>query len=759
MNITKRYIAKIYGLVQGIGYRPFIYNTAKEYNIYGWVNNHDSSVVVDIEGTTENIDKFLTKVLKKPPALASIQKIEIRSENTIGYKEFKIEKSQAKGSKYKFLLPDISICEKCTEDILNKNSKRYRYAFTNCTNCGPRYSIIKELPYDRINTTMNKFKMCKDCNDEYTNPQNRRFHAQPNCCFECGPVLKLIDNKGIEVNCEDEIKKTASLLKQGKIIALKGIGGFHIVCDAYNKEAVTKLRDKKHRIHKPLAVMVKNIKVAKELCFINEKEEEVLVSSRKPIVLLNKRIPEALSQNIAPNQNKYGVMLTYTPIHHLLFNEGLYVLVMTSGNISGLPIEYKNNRALKNLNDAVDYFLINNRDINVPIDDSVVKVIENKEMVSRLGRGYAPYCIKKTVKNKILACGGEMKSTFSFSMDGIVYVSQYLGDLKDLDSFKEYKHSLKNMKNILKFEPNCVVYDMHPNYMSTLYGKNQNTLKLEVQHHHAHMVSCMLEHDINETVIGVIYDGIGYGSDHNIWGGEFFVGNRKNFVRKGQFKYVKIQGGDSSQKSIWKTAVSYLNSLENDHIKHKALNRIKKLSKGDVENIVKALNENINCYKCSSVGRLFDAAASLLGIRESITYDSQGAIELENIAADSVYEFYDYAVSCQNNIFNVDCNKIFEGIIEDIDNNVPINIISSRFHNSIVNITEYAVCRIRDESGINKVILSGGVFENEYLLKRIYSKLQKRDFQVYFNNKIPTNDSGISFGQIAVADEILKERR
>lgn len=760
MNNEVGYTVKIHGIVQGIGFRPYIYKKARELDIKGWVSNCDSSVIINAEGMRKKIEQFLIEIVKNPPKLAKIQKVELTEKDIEKYKDFVIRKSITSNIKAKFILPDIATCDQCIEDIFNKNSKRYRYAFTNCTLCGPRYSIIKLLPYDRCNTTMNNFQMCLVCNDEYKNPDTRRFHTQPTCCIECGPQLILTDSKGENIKCLDEIKECARLLNDGKILGIKGIGGFHIICNAFDKEAVLEIRNRKKREHKPLALMMRDIDQVKEYCEVSKREEEILLSNKRPIVLLTKKKGNDICQEVAPGMNKYGVMLPCTPLHHLLFKEELPPLVMTSGNISGCPTEYTNEGALKNISNAVDFFLFNNRDINTPIDDSVVKIVEEKVMISRMGRGYSPYYVDRKIKNNILACGAEGKSTFSFALDGIVYMSQYLGDLKELNAYKEYIKSITNMKNIFGFQPKVIAFDMHPSYMSTLYGKSLNDVeaKLPVQHHHAHMASCMLEHRIVDNAIGIIYDGTGLGLDGNIWGGEFFIGSRRKFKRVAHFKYTKIQGADSANRDIWKIGVSYLKNLKDEDVLRFGLKRIERASGNDISNVLSALDHNLNCYKTSSVGRLFDAVSSILGVRESTSYDGQGAIELECIAEENVEESYTYLIEKKYKTHILDYSFMLKDILNDIQKEVNISKISARFHNTIVNMTVEMACTIREEFKIDKVILSGGVFENVYLLKNIYKCLVNKGFQVFFNENIPINDSGISFGQVAVANEILNEK-
>lgn len=777
------YLIEIYGVVQGIGFRPYIYKKAKEYNISGWVNNCDSSVLIDLEGEKESVKNFLIDVVKKPPDLANIKKVKASRKNTSEYNDFSIKSSTSGNTRLKFVLPDVSTCDECLKDILDENSKRYRYPFTNCTLCGPRYSIIKKLPYDRCNTTMDNFKMCNYCEDEYKNPETRRFHAQPTCCIECGPRLVLTDKYGEKIKCYDEIKECARLLNEGKVLGIKGIGGFHIVCSAFNKNAISTVRRKKNRLDKPLALMMKNIDEVKKFCYVSEEEEKVLKGKERPIVLLNK-IYENNKKNSSligglsigevqreclknadragEKSKKYGIMLPYNPIHYLLFEEGVPPLVMTSGNVSGKNIEYTNKGALDNISDIVDYFLLNNRDINTPIDDSVVKVLEDKLMVSRLGRGYAPYFLERKIKSNILACGGEDKNTVSFSMNGVVHVSQYMGDLKEVGVYEEYKKSIENLKRIFEFEQEVVCFDMHPNYMSTLYAESINSFnvrKVAVQHHHAHMASCMLEHDILDDVIGIVYDGTGFGLDGNVWGGEFFVGNRKEVKRVGYYKYATIQGGDSAQRDIWKIGVSYLKMLEDEELMEFGMNRISEFigESTCIENLCSAIEYNINCYKTSSVGRLYDAVSSILGVREKISYDGQGAIELEGILKENVWEYYEYSIVKKGEYNIIDYTLILKGILKDIMFGKEESYISAKFHNTLVKVTVDMACALREKNNINKVVLSGGVFENEYLIKNTWNALSNKGFEVFFNEKIPINDGGISFGQVAVADACIEE--
>ncbi len=745
----RRYILKIQGVVQGVGYRPYVYNQAMIFNIKGRVSNRGSALVVDLEGERNNIKTFITKLIKEPPDLAKIEKIEVISRKFKGYEDFNIVKSTSGENEVKFVAGDVATCPACLNDILDPVNPRYQYPFTNCTSCGPRYSIIKRLPYDRINTTMRDFKMCPICETEYLDPVNRRFHAQPNCCPNCGPSLKLLNSKGQEILSEDPIRDTVNLMNQGKIVAIKGLGGFHLACKAENEKTIKVLRKRKNRPHKPFAIMVKDIETVKKLAYVNKKEEQILLSNKRPILILNKKQSSILPDIIAPNNKKIGIMLPYTPLHYLLFDQEISFLIMTSGNISGGPIQHENDKAMKYLNNIADYFLLHNREINIPVEDSVVKVINNREVVIRRARGYAPYAVNMQVNNEIIAFGAEQKNTFCLSKTGYGYMSQYLGDLKDFDAYSAYEKAIDNLTELLDFTPNILAFDLYSRFSCLQYPKYQLKKKIPVQHHHAHMVSCMVEHNLFHSAIGVVFDGTGLGTDGAIWGGEFFVGTRKYFHRVGHLKYVTVQGGDQAIREPWRVALGYLHSINYD--KNKVF---KRLDKEEIYMVTQALEKNINCFKTSSMGRFFDCVSSLLNIRHRITYDGQGAIELENILNPVIKENYEYCIIEKDNICEIDYNSIIMGVLKDIENKIPNSIISAKFHNTIGNIAVELVCKISKRYDIKQVVLSGGVFQNNYLLVYVLEKLKERDFTVYYNQQIPINDSGISVGQLAIADAI-----
>ena len=809
-NIHKvRYKIIIYGIVQGVGFRPFVYQNAVEYQIKGWVKNAGGAVVIGCSGTDANIENFIKSIRLNPPKLARVEKIkywvyqsEKRVKNGVRLKttklrldtlnkfrrafrnsgsediesihcipnakvvqntmitqntKFIIKKSSNKQDFLRFMSPDIATCPKCLKDIKNKNSYYYGYAFTNCTECGPRYSIIKELPYDRNATTMSSFPMCENCQKEYENPLSRRFHTQSTCCRECGPKLSLYDNRGRQIICCDPIKKTSELLNSGNIVAIKGIGGFHLVCNGKDEKVIRLLRIRKHRFDKPLALMIKNIDIIKDICYVSKKEEEILTSNKRPIVLLNKKTTSLLPDIIAPKQSKLGIMLPYTPLHYLLFESQLDILIMTSGNRSSLPIEYRNEPALIHLNNIADYFLIHNRDIHMPIDDSVVKIVNEDEMVSRIARGYAPYSAKLDSKNEIIAVGGQQKNTICISKGGFTYISQFIGDLEELDCFENFKRVMNHYLKIFCMKDYVYAHDLHPSYQSTKYVISHPERKIPVQHHHAHMVSCMAEHSLHDTVIGVVFDGTGYGLDGAVWGGEFFVGNRCSCRRVGHLEYVTIQGGNQAIKEPWRSAVSYLWAAGYD-----AKDILQGVDTQKIDGVLVAIQNHINCFWSSSMGRLFDAVAAMTGLRNTITYDGQAAIELENIMnisneikADK--DFYHCSLKEESDIYSIPYKPIIDGVISDIKRNELLATIAYKFHNTIINASCNLVCKVREKTNINKVILSGGVFENQYLLQSIYNILISKGFKVYYHKQIPTNDSGISFGQIHVANAILRE--
>jgi hydrogenase maturation protein HypF len=746
------HLVQIWGLVQGVGMRPFIYKTAKLFNLTGFVKNKGASVIIHISGEKNDITDFINMITLYPPSNARIEGMQETPLETKDYSDFSILNSSADQNHQGLILPDLSVCEDCLMDIKNSGDRRFQYAFTNCTNCGPRYSIISNLPYDRINTSMKPFPMCSKCKVQYENPEDRRFHAQPNCCPHCGPQYRLLHNNGIEVPCENSISKTTQLLKEGKIIAIKGIGGYHLVCDAMNKNAIKNLRHRKNRPDKPFAIMGSNIGAVKKICTVSSLEEEILSNSKRPIVLLHKSIDTKLPELVAPRLIRYGVMLPYSPLHHLIFDDSLQYLIMTSGNISGMPICYKDTDALTNLNKVADYFLIHNREIMTPVEDSVVRVLDHDMLISRCGRGYAPTALSLNSRHEILALGGQQKCSICIVHKGYAHVSQYLNTLNNMDACNEYIQVIKRLSALLKSEFPFVAHDLNPDYFSTEYSKKLVKENLAIQHHHAHMVGCMAEHNITEDVIGIIYDGTGLGTDGAVWGGEFLIGARTSFKRVGHLAYVPLQGGDSVIKEPWKCASSYLYSLNISTDSY--LPNIDNLK---LEILSKALQNRINCFNSSSMGRLFDCISALILHRTHITYDAQAAIELESILDSNISDNYHFAIdeSESDETLIIGYKDIIEGVLADLGDDKPVSTISAKFHNTICKATIACAVKIRKKYDINNIVLSGGVFENTYLLKSILHGLREYSFNVYFNQQVPINDGGLSFGQAAAAASMI----
>ncbi|MBU3142776.1 carbamoyltransferase HypF [Clostridium sp. CF012] len=743
------------GIVQGVGFRPFVYNLAKAFGLKGWVNNNSEGVYIDVEGFEEDIDKFMQALENNPPPLSRIGKITMKADKVLNYSNFTIKESEQSLDKITLISPDIATCSECVEDVLNLYNRRRGYVFTNCTNCGPRFSIIKELPYDRRKTTMKDFKMCKQCNSEYLDPTNRRFHAQPNACGSCGPELWIEDFKGNRLEIEEPISFAQNMLLKGEIFAIKGLGGFHLACDAMNETSVNNLRERKKRPFKPLAVMMKNIETVKKYCRVNQLEEEILTGIKKPILILDQKESYNLSEEIAPNQKTIGVMLPYTPIHVLLFSEKLKVLIMTSANVNGLPIEYKDDSARSGLTGIVDYFLMHNREIHVPVDDSVLKVINKQQIIIRRARGFVPEpFIYNDIRN-ILACGSNMKNTFCISKEGFLFLSQFNGDLENLETYEHYKKNIEHFKNIFSFSPKFIAFDMHPGYMSTKYALEYDLPRIAVQHHHAHVVSCMFENKLEEKVIGVCFDGTGYGIDGKIWGGEFLICDYLEFTRVAHLDYIKMPGGEKAIKEPFRMAVSYLYKyLSINNIKKEVYDRIFELYGNKGINIINILNSNINCTDTSSMGRLFDAMANIIGITDLVTYEGQAAIELEAISEMSIEDSYNYNVIKQD-MYIIEPYEIIIGAINDKTKGLSGKIIASKFQNTIVNLTVSMCVRVRQDSDINEVVLSGGVFQNSFLLKKICCKLKHNNFKVYTHKKLPCNDGGVAIGQIIIANALI----
>jgi len=749
------------GVVQGVGFRPFVYRLAQEHNLKGWVCNTSGSVEIEVEGDEESLENFLDDLEAKAPPMARIEKVETTFHPPNGYTEFQIQKSLSHEGEYQLVSPDIATCEDCKREIFSPTNRRFHYPFTNCTNCGPRFTIIEDIPYDRPKTTMRKFEMCPGCQREYDNPVDRRFHAQPNACPKCGPGLELVNSNGNPIECNDVIETAGELLKMGKILALKGLGGFQLACDATNEEVVNLLRGRKRRLSKPLAVMVATWEEVEKHCLVSPEERKLLQSPECPIVLLRwKHSSSNISPAIAPNLKYLGVMLPYTPLHHLLLGEVGLPLVMTSGNLSEEPIAKDNDEAVVRLRGIADYFLLHNRDIFARYDDSVYMVEDGKPQALRRARGYAPYPIFLPFKSRqILACGAELKNTFCLTKDEHAFLSQHIGDMENEETLGHFESTIELYERLFRIEPEIMAYDMHPEYLSTKYaleaGSAQRLSLVPIQHHHAHIVSCLVENKVEVPVIGVAFDGTGYGTDGTIWGGEFLLADWHSFQRVGHLEYVPLPGGEAAIKKPYRMALSYLYTLLGEGFSLEGL-PFSKLNPTELEIIKQQLRRGINCPLTSSAGRLFDAVSALAGVREEIGYEAQAVIELEMLARDKVNEFesnsYPFSIVEQEGIRVVRVGELFSMIVQDVKNQVPVPIVSFKFHNTVAQIIVRMCKLVARESGITQVALSGGVFQNRLLLKLAASALQREDFKVLTHHLVPCNDGGISLGQAVIAN-------
>lgn len=753
MMIAKKIVVK--GIVQGVGFRPFIYKNATKNNLKGFVNNTSKGVFIEVEGYEEDITSFIEEIKHKPPVLSKVTDIKIIDKEIEGYTNFKIIESKEEEEAITLLSPDIATCDDCLKDISDVNNRRYRYPFTNCTNCGPRFSITKKVPYDRENTTMDVFQMCSECREEYNDPLNRRFHAQPNGCSKCGPRVYICNKEGNKIISNDPIKDIVKEIKNGKIVAIKGIGGFHLACDAKNKEVINELRKRKKRPRKPLAVMMRDIETVKKYCDVNELEERILLGNKKPILLLDKKRNSLLPKELTNYQNgKLGVMLPYTPVHHILFSEDIDILVMTSANISGEPMVYKNHEAIEKLKGIADFYLMNNRHIYIPIDDSVSRVVLGKERVLRNARGYAPKSMEIKDMAYSIALGANSNNTFAIANNENIFFSNYIGDLANYNTWQHYINSLEHMKGIYKIDPKSYFYDLHPNFYQNELLKEIKTKKIGIQHHHAHIVACMAEHSLEEEVIGVAFDGTGYGTDGKLWGGEFFICDKERFKRLAHINYIALPGEEGAIREPWKIAISYLyDTFKEDYTAYVP----KHLQEKKHQIITEIIKKDINSPKASSIGRLFDAVAALLGFDGKITFQGEAAIDLENLCCRDDESFYQYNISLEDGIYIIDCKPLIKSVVIEVIDGIDKELIARRFHNTIIKFT-IELCEIlRKEYNLSSVVLSGGVFQNEILLINIYKELIKRDFKVYIHEQIPANDEGISIGQMIIGNEILKK--
>ncbi len=742
----KRANIKVRGIVQGVGFRPFIHRQVSLYGLKGWVRNTSDGAEIEVEGEEALIDVFAEELKTKKPLLALIEDVRVeKSEELRGYEAFEIVGSRSLGKRNTLISPDVAVCEDCLREMRDPSNRRYRYPFINCTNCGPRFTIIKDVPYDRAMTTMAGFPMCGPCRGEYTDISNRRYHAEPTCCPDCGPKLMYLDPEGRELE-GDPIGLAAEDLKAHKIVAVKGLGGFHLACLFDDEETAARLRIRKRRDEKPFAVMCADLEAAKELCLVNEAEEALLTGFRRPIVLLEKKDKGSLRQ--VSENGRLGVMLPYTPVHYLLFDQGLKALIMTSANLSDLPIIFKNDEAVRELKGIADGFLINDRDIETRCDDSLVYEFSGREYPVRRSRGYVPFPISlEGAERMILACGAEQKASFALSRGGSVFMSQHIGDLKNFETFENYRLQVSHFEKMFSVKPEVLVSDLHPDYLSTLYAEEraeeEGLTVIRAQHHWAHMASCMADNSLEGEVIGVVWDGTGLGTDGSVWGGEFLTGGYEGFERRGSIKGMRLPGGDKAVRIIWRAGISMLieNGIEPERFYEKDRCAL-------VRDI---LDSGINCPVSTGMGRLFDGVSSLIGIKDEAGYEGQGAVLLEAAAAEGCESSYPYNINENGGFYTVEYKAMLEEVCEDLEGGRDRSLIAASFMNTLVKAAEEVCSLIRRDTGLSRVCLSGGSFQNMYMLKRLSALLAEEGFKVFTHSRVSANDEGIAFGQLAIA--------
>lgn len=763
----------IRGAVQGVGFRPFIYRLATTMGLNGWVTNSTHGVFLEIEGEEDRLRQFQLRLRKELPPRAFIQSLEATFLDRQGYRGFQILPSCEEGEKTALVLPDIATCPECLAEILDPSNRRYRYPFTNCTNCGPRFSIIEALPYDRRSTTMTIFRMCPDCQAEYDDPLNRRFHAQPNACPRCGPHLELWDTSGkVLAEREAALAAAAEAIRRGKIVAVKGLGGFHLMVDSRDERAIGELRRRKHREEKPLALMYPSLEEIKLDCEVPELEGRLMQGAESPIVILSRHRRQFQSPQrpvaaaLAPGNPYFGVMLPYTPLHHLLMAELQFPVVATSGNLSDEPICIDEREALTRLAQVADLFLVHDRPIARHVDDSIVRIMANREMVLRRARGYAPLPISVNEPlPPLLATGAHLKNTIAISAGDQVFLSQHIGDLETAEAYQAFEGVIGSFERLYEAQPMLVAYDAHPDYLSTQYASGRSEPRYAVQHHYAHVMACLAENHLSPPVLGVAWDGSGYGQDGTIWGGEFLRIDDDDFERVAHWRTFALPGGESAIREPRRTAIGLLYSVFGESIFNMTeLAPVREFTVRETEILYSMLTRRINSPLTSSVGRLFDAVASLVGLRQRVRFEGQAAMELEfAMAGIETNDCYPVQVIMQaeeeggkghpnRRTMLVDWEPMIRELIDDLGRGMSPSFLSAKFHNTLVE----SLVTIAGLSGESRICLSGGCFQNRYLTERAIARLREEGLSVYWHQRIPPNDGGIALGQAFAAARYLK---
>jgi hydrogenase maturation protein HypF len=747
---------RVEGIVQGVGFRPFVHALANRLGLDGWVGNDAQGVFIEVEGAEETVRAFLDALATEAPPLAVIESVVAERMTTVGETGFAIVSSQAAGERQALISPDTATCEDCRAEIRDPTARRYRYPFTNCTNCGPRFTIVKGVPYDRPLTTMADFPMCPACAAEYHDPSDRRFHAQPVCCPACGPRLVLCHPDGRPPPVGDAIVATAERLAAGEIVAIKGLGGYHLAVRADQEEPVARLRARKHREEKPFAVMVADLETVRRLCFVGPSEAELLESPRRPIVLLRRRPGAPIAEPVAPGNRFLGVMLPYTPLHDLLAAELGMPFVLTSGNLSDEPIAYRDEDAFDRLGGIADCFLVHNREIHIRTDDSVARTFRSRPLLVRRSRGFAPQPVPLpwVFPRPVLAAGAELKSTFCVAKERHAFVSHHIGDLENYETLRSFTQGIEHFCRLFDIRPEVVAHDLHPEYLSTKHvhdlaeGELSGVELTGVQHHHAHIASCLADNGEDGPVIGVAFDGLGFGTDGTIWGGELLVADLAGFLRVGHFAPVAMPGGAAAIREPWRMAAAYLESAFGGQVPE----RLGVVARNQERwgSVVRLARSGLSSPLTSSAGRLFDAVAALLGVRDVVNYEGQAAIELEQRADPEEAGAYPVTIERGEELCLVGADLI-RAVVAEQQSGVGVPVIAARFHNGLAKAVVETCRLLREQHDLSTVALSGGVFQNLLLLEKTLAGLEQHQFRVLLHERVPPNDGGISLGQAAVA--------
>lgn len=759
MDETTRAVVRkainVTGIVQGVGFRPFVYRLAQECRLTGFIANTPAGVTIEVQGEPELLDRFLERLPAEVPPLAKITSLLPRDAEPQAEPAFRIVSSRLDAPPKALISPDVAICNDCLAEMMNPRDRRFRYPFINCTNCGPRFTIIRDIPYDRARTSMAAFQMCTACQAEYDDPANRRFHAQPNACWDCGPQLQLLSADGSRLDVAEPLREAARLLEQDRIVAVKGLGGFHLACNARSETAVNTLRERKRRVDKPFAVMVRRVEDVDRFCVVDDAARCVLLSMARPIVLLPRKPDAGLADSIAPRNCYLGVFLPYTPLHHLLFASGKFdALVMTSANLSEEPIAIDNQEAVRRLYNIADAYLVHDRDILRRCDDSVIRLNAGHTQMLRRSRGFVPVPVPLEHESQpILAVGGELKNTVCVVRGGEAFLSQHIGDLENLESYNFFAEAVEHLQRILEVHPQIAAYDLHPDYFSTKWALALEGKQLiGVQHHHAHIASCMAENHLDGKVIGIALDGTGYGTDGAVWGGEVLIAEYRDFERAAHFEYIPLPGGAAAIHEPWRVALSYLVKHYVKDLNNLDLPFLRGIDARRRQVIQQMIDRQIHSPRTSSCGRLFDAIAALTGIRSTVNYEAQAAIELEMAAYNSTDEgAYPFELIPEENHWQIGTLPLFQTVLNDLRQQTPVADISRRFHNGLAAIFVELAEQIREQTQLNRVCLSGGCFQNALLFQRMVDGLRAKSFEVYFHSEVPAGDGGISLGQALVA--------